>query len=255
MTQLCVVGLTGMPRVQPGDDLVSLIADALQRNDVVPQAQDVVVVAQKIVSKAENRYVRLADVEPGSKAAALSLELDKDARLVEVILNESEQVLRSRPGLLIVRHRLGFVMANAGIDASNVADGDAGEERVLLLPVDPDADCARVREEIKSRVGVDVAVIMNDSVGRAWRSGTAGIAIGVAGMPAILDLRGDDDLFGRPLKVSIVGIADELAAAASVLQGQAAEGAPAVVVRGYSVEGEHTTGQALIREKGEDLFR
>ena len=253
--RLTLSTIDGIPLVKPGDDVTSLLLEAISKSSDTLEDGDILVIAQKIFSKAQDRYVSLPDVTPTLAAEKLALEVDKDPRIVELILSESNEVVRHRLGVLIVAHRLGFVMANAGIDASNVADGDGGEERVLLLPVDPDADCARVREEIKSRVGVDVAVIMNDSVGRAWRSGTAGIAIGVAGMPAILDLRGDDDLFGRPLKVSIVGIADELAAAASVLQGQAAEGAPAVVVRGYSVEGEHTTGQALIREKGEDLFR
>lgn len=253
--RLTLSTIDGIPLVKPGDDVTSLLLEAISNSNDTLEDGDIIVIAQKIFSKAQDRYVSLPDVIPSLAAEKLALQVDKDPRIVELILSESKEVVRHRLGVLIVAHRLGFVMANAGIDASNVADGDAGDERVLLLPIDPDGDCARVRDDIKSRAGVDVAVIMNDSVGRAWRSGTAGIAIGVAGMPAILDLRGDDDLFGRPLKVSIVGIADELAAAASILQGQAAEGAPAVVVRGYSVEGEHTTGQALIREKDEDLFR
>jgi coenzyme F420-0:L-glutamate ligase/coenzyme F420-1:gamma-L-glutamate ligase len=255
MRRLTLSTIDGIPLVRPGDDVTSLLLDAMSTSGDSLEDGDILVIAQKIFSKAQDRYVSIADVTPSPRAVQLAIEVDKDPRIVELILSESSEVVRHRPGVLIVAHRLGFVMANAGIDASNVAEGGEADDRVLLLPVDPDGDCARIRAEIKQRTGVEVAVIMNDSVGRAWRSGTAGIAIGVAGMPAILDLRGDDDLFGRPLKVSIVGIADELAAAASVLQGQAAEGAPAVVIRGYTAEGEPTTGQALIRDKSEDLFR
>lgn len=235
--------------------MASLLLDALSSSGDSLEDGDILVIAQKIFSKAQDRYVSIADVTPSAEAEKLAIEVDKDPRIVELILSESSEVVRHRPGVLIVAHKLGFVMANAGIDASNVAEGGEDDDRVLLLPVDPDGDCADLRAEIKDRAGAEVAVIMNDSVGRAWRSGTTGIAIGVAGMPAILDLRGDDDLFGRELKVSIVGIADELAAAASILQGQAAEGAPAVIIRGYSVDGEHMTGKALIRDKDEDLFR
>lgn len=253
--RLTLSTIDGIPLVRPDDDLASLLLDALPSSGDGLEDGDILVIAQKIFSKAQGRYVSIADVTPSAEAEKLATEVDKDPRIVELILSESSEVVRHRPGVLIVAHKLGFVMANAGIDASNVAEGGEDDDRVLLLPVDPDGDCARLRAAIKDRTGANVAVIMNDSVGRAWRSGTTGIAIGVAGMPAILDLRGDDDLFGRELKVSIVGIADELAAAASILQGQAAEGAPAVIIRGYSVEGEHTTGRALIRDKDEDLFR
>lgn len=253
--RLTLSTIDGIPLVRPGDDLASLLLDALSSSGDSLEDGDILVIAQKIFSKAQGRYVSIADVTASTEAEKLAIEVDKDPRIVELILSESSEVVRHRPGVLIVAHKLGFVMANAGIDASNVAEGGEDDDRVLLLPVDPDGDCAKLRAEIKDRAGAEVVVIMNDSVGRAWRSGTTGIAIGVAGMPAILDLRGDDDLFGRELKVSIVGIADELAAAASILQGQAAEGAPAVIIRGYSVDGEHTTGQALIRDKDEDLFR
>ena len=252
MTQLCVVGLTGMPRVQPGDDLVSLIADALQRNNVVPQAQDVVVVAQKIVSKAENRYVRLADVEPGSQAAALSLELDKDARLVEVILNESEQVLRSRPGLLIVRHRLGFVMANAGVDQSNLDSAD--DERVLLLPQDPQRSANLLREGLEARFGVRLGVIVNDSAGRPWRNGIIGVALGASGLPVVRDMCGREDLNGRTLKVTFTGFADAIAAAASLAMGEANEGVPAAVVSGLDWPSGEISPAGLLREPELDLF-
>lgn len=253
--RLSLSTIDGIPLVRPGDDVTAIILDALAASGEALQDGDILVIAQKIFSKAEDRYVSITDVRPSARAEALAVEVDKDPRIVELILSESKEVVRHRPGVLIVEHRLGYVMANAGIDASNVAEGGETDERVLLLPVDPDADCARVRKEILERAGADVAVIMNDSVGRAWRSGTVSIAIGVAGIPALLDLRGDDDLFGRPLKVSIVGLADELAAAASVLQGQAAEGTPAVIIRGFHVDGAPTTAQELIRDKAEDLFR
>lgn len=247
--------IDGIPLVRPGDDVTAILLDALKQSDDALADGDILVIAQKIFSKAQDRYASLSAVTPSDEAEKLASEIDKDPRIVELILSEANEVVRHRPGVLIVEHKLGFVMANAGIDASNVAEGGESDDRVLLLPVDPDGDCARVRAEIKERAGVDVAVIMNDSVGRAWRSGTVGIAIGVAGLPGILDLRGENDLFDRPLMTSIVGIADELAAAGSVLQGQADEGAPAVIIRGYTAPGEPTTAQVLVRDKSEDLFR
>ncbi len=253
--RLTLSTIDGVPLVRPGDDVTAILLDALKVSGDALADGDILVVAQKIFSKAQDRYAKLSDVVPSPRAQKLGLEIDKDPRIVELILSEANEIVRYRPGVLIVEHKLGFVMANAGIDASNVAEDGDEDDRVLLLPINPDGDCARMRAEIRERAGVDVAVIMNDSVGRAWRSGTVGIAIGVAGLPAILDLRGEHDMFGRPLKTSIVGIADEIAAAASVLQGQADEGAPAVVIRGYAVEGEPTTAQALVRDKSEDLFR
>jgi coenzyme F420-0:L-glutamate ligase/coenzyme F420-1:gamma-L-glutamate ligase len=253
--RLTLSTIDGIPLVRPGDDVTAILLDCLAAAGEALQDGDILVIAQKIYSKAQDRYVKLSDVVPSARAKDLALEIDKDPCIVELILSEANEVVRHRPGVLIVEHKLGFVMANAGIDASNVAEDGEEDDRVLLLPVDPDGDCVRTRTEIRERAGVDVAVIMNDSVGRAWRSGTVGIAIGVAGLPAILDLRGENDLFDRPLKTSIVGIADEIAAAASVLQGQADEGTPAVVIRGYTVEGEPSTAQALVRDKSEDLFR
>lgn len=244
--------LDGIPRVKPGDDLATLLLNAA--GDDLHDG-DVFVVAQKVFSKAQNRYAVLHTVTPSAEAEALAAETEKDPRVVELILSESSEVLRKRPGVIIVVHRLGMVMANAGIDASNVEPAEDGSERVLLLPRNPDGDCAHLRGEILARRGVSVAVIMNDSVGRAWRSGTVGIAIGAAGFPSLLDLRGQQDMFGRPLQSSIVGLADELAAAASMLQGQAAEGAPAVLVRGFDYAGPHIPASGLIRDIAEDLFR
>ena len=252
---LTLSAIDGIPLVRPGDDVAALLLDALAASGEALANGDLLVIAQKIISKAEDRYVRLRDVTPSPRARELAAEVDKDPRIVELILSESTEVVRHRPGVLIVAHRLGLVLANAGIDASNVAEGGADDDRVLLLPRDPDGDCARLRREILKRTGATVSVIISDSVGRAWRNGTVGIAIGVAGLPALLDIRGHDDLFGRPLQSSQIGLADELAAAASLVQGQADEGVPAVLIRGFVVQGEATPAKALIREGGEDLFR
>jgi coenzyme F420-0:L-glutamate ligase/coenzyme F420-1:gamma-L-glutamate ligase len=219
--------------VRVGDDLSALIIAALDRAGRTFTDRDVLVVAQKIVSKAEGRMVDLATVTPTARAVALGQETGKDPRIVEVILSESRRVVRSRPNLIIVQHRLGFVMANAGVDQSNVAPAD-GVQRVLLLPENPDASAERLRAALSARTCARIGVIISDSFGRAWRRGTAGIAIGAAGLPSLIDLRGQPDLFGRTLEVSIIGFADEIAAAASLLQGQAAEARPVVLVRGLS---------------------
>ncbi len=248
--RLELIALPGIPLVEPGDDLVELIVDALAAAETTAEDGDVLVVAQKIVSKAEGRIVDLADVEVSNKARDIAAECEKDSRLVEVILSESERVLRLRPGLLIVVHRLGLVLANAGVDASNVG---AGEE-VLLLPEDPDATCRRLRSALGQRLGVDLGVIVNDSVGRAWRNGTVGMALGAAGVPALVDLRGRRDLFGRHLTVSEEAIADELAAAATLVQGQGDEGLPVVLVKGLRAGGEGAGAATLIRPREEDLF-
>ena len=251
---LSLFALPGIPMVQPADDLAALIGEGFARAGEALAAGDVLVVAQKIVSKSEGRYADLAAVEPGTQARALAARTDKDPRMVELILSESRRVVRHRPGVIIVEHRLGFVMANAGIDNSNVEPaGD--DERVLLLPRDPDASARRLRQGLRERLGTDCAVIVNDSVGRAWRIGTVGLALGAAGLPSLLDLRGRDDLFGRPLEVTQVALADELAAAASLLQGEADEGMPVVVVRGLSPAGPGNDGAALIRDEADDLFR
>jgi coenzyme F420-0:L-glutamate ligase/coenzyme F420-1:gamma-L-glutamate ligase len=252
-TRIELIGVPGVPLVKPGDDLAALIATALEQAGLPPVAGDVLVVAQKIVSKAEDRFVDLATVRPSERARALAAEIEKDARLVEVILGESRRVVRQRPGLLIVEHRLGYVMANAGVDHSNV--GADGGERVLLLPRDPDASAQALRERLSARFGCDIAVIVNDSFGRAWRRGTVGIALGVAGLPASLDLRGRPDLFGQILQTSVVGFADEIAAAASLVMGQAAEGIPVALVRRLAWSELPGTGQSLVRPAEEDLFR
>ncbi|HVC58961.1 MAG TPA: coenzyme F420-0:L-glutamate ligase [Acetobacteraceae bacterium] len=248
--RLELLAVPGFPMVQPGDDLAGLIADRIgPLHD-----RDVLVVAQKVVSKAEGRGIDLATVVPSPRAVALAGDVGKDPRLVEVILGESIRVVRSRPNLLIMQHRLGFVMANAGVDHSNVAPVD-GVDRALLLPVDPDGSAERLRAALAARFGVRLGVIISDSFGRPWRRGTAGVAIGAAGLPSLIDLRGHPDLFGRTLEVTIIGYADEIAAAASLLQGQAAEAQPVVIVRGLTWTAPDAPVNELVRPPEEDLFR
>ena len=254
MTSLEVIALEGLPFVRPGDDLVELIASALRSNGVVPRAGDVLVIAQKIVSKAEGRIVDLATIEPSAKALTLAAEVDKDPRLVEVILSESVRVVRARRNVLIVEHRLGFIMANAGVDQSNVSPAD-GSSRALLLPDNPDRSADTLRRGLAAATGIDLPVVINDSFGRAWRQGTAGVAIGVAGLPALIDLRGRPDLFGRTLEASVVGFADEVAAAASLVMGQADEAAPVVLIRGLRWSAPELAAASIIRSANEDLFR
>ncbi len=241
----------GLPVIRPGDDLAALIAAALEPPLL---SGDVVVVAQKIVSKAEGRFVALADVSPSPEATRIGAEIGKDPRIVDVILSESTRVVRSRPNLLITEHRLGFVMANAGVDHSNVTP--LGEpDRLLLLPLDPDRSAEGLRHELSARFGVDVAVVVSDSFGRPWRRGTVGVAIGSAGLPALVDLRGKPDMFGRTLEVTVVALADEIAAAAGLLMGQADEGRPVVVVRGLRWTAPVVPASELVRPAAEDLFR
>jgi coenzyme F420-0:L-glutamate ligase/coenzyme F420-1:gamma-L-glutamate ligase len=249
-----LLAVPGLPMIKAGDDLAALIAAGLDRAGVEPRAQDVIVIAQKIVSKAEGRLVELASVTPSPKAKTLAEEVQKDPRLVELILSESVRVVRSRPNVLIVEHRLGFVMANAGIDQSNVGPTD-GVERALLLPVDPDGTAEALRAKLAARYGVPLAVLIIDSFGRAWRRGTAGVAIGASGLPALLDLRGNPDLFGRTLQVSISGFADEIASAASLVMGQGDEAQPVVLVRGLGWTAPANPAHELVRPASEDLFR
>lgn len=244
----------GLPMVRPGDDLAALIHAGLARAGLLPlQPWDVLVVAQKIVSKAEGRIVEVPSVAPSPEAERVAALVAKDPRLVEVILRESVRVVRARPNLLIVEHRRGWIMANAGIDHSNVGPED-GVERVLLLPEDPDASAARLHAALAPS-GAAFGVLINDSFGRAWRRGTCGVAIGAAGLPGLLDLRGRPDLFGRTLQVSISGFADEIAAAASLVQGQAAEAQPVVLLRGLRWDLPPSNAQELVRPPAEDLFR
>lgn len=252
-SRLELLAPAGIPAVKPGDDLVAIIATALDAESLSLQSGDVLVVAQKIVSKAEGRIVDLTSVTPSARAREIAREIGKDARIVEVILSESVRVVRTRRDLIIVEHRLGLVMANAGVDQSNVTVDNA--EQALLLPLDPDASARALRNALSRRYACDVAVIINDSVGRAWRRGTVGTAIGCAGLPSLADLRGRPDIFGRLLRTSIVGLADEIAASASLLMGQADESRPVVIVRGLDLNGVDLPAAALVRPREEDLFR
>lgn len=250
VAELRATALEGLPRIRPGDDLAAIIGDALEAAGLIPGERDVLVVAQKIVSKAEGRIVVLAEVVPSARAEEIARETGKDARLVEVILSETRRVLRARPKVLIVQHRLGYVMANAGVDQSNLDE----QGTALLLPRDADASAAGLRARLAARFGAAPGVIVSDSFGRAWRRGSIGTAIGVAGLPALLDMRGQPDLSGRTLEVTIAGFADQVASAAALLTGEAAEGRPVVLVRGLSWSAPDGTAMEAIRGPDEDMF-
>jgi coenzyme F420-0:L-glutamate ligase/coenzyme F420-1:gamma-L-glutamate ligase len=247
-----IAALAGIPHVRPGDDIADIILQGLASSGMALQRGDIVVIAQKIVSKAEGRMVDLRSVMPSARATELAAEVDKDPRLVEMILRESTEVVRNRKGVLVVAHRNGTVLANAGIDASNVAGDD---HHVLLLPQDCDRSCREIRARLAKATGIEPGVIIIDSLGRAWRNGTVGVALGAAGLSALLDLRGAPDLFGRGLRSTQVGIADEIAAAASLLMGQADEGTPVVVLRGVRLPDGDGSAADLHRARELDLFR
>jgi coenzyme F420-0:L-glutamate ligase/coenzyme F420-1:gamma-L-glutamate ligase len=256
--RILLQALEFFPLVEAGDDLATLISSGLRRNAITPQHGDILVLAQKIVSKAEGLLVDLRSVTPGSRAMTLAAETSKDPRLVELILKESKSVIRQKAGVLITEHKRGWVMANAGIDASNVAPED-GREIVLLLPLDPDRSAADLRARLMSDFGCDIGIVISDSFGRPWRVGTTGVALGAAGLPSLWDRRGETDLFGRELQATQQAIGDELATAAALLQGQAAEGRPVVLVRGLDFSA-HPSAQDrpaadLVRDAAEDLFR
>ena len=244
--------LKNIPLIRQDDNLADILVKSLKETNIELQNDDILVLAQKIVSKSEGRMVTLATVTPSQRAIELAQKADKDPRVMELMLQESNEILRVRVGTIIVEHRLGFVCANAGIDHSNVIDG---EENVLLLPEDPDQSARNIREKIKQITGKDIGVMIIDSHGRAWRNGTVGICIGLSGLPALIDERGWKDLFGYTLKITVVGVADELAAAASLVMGQAAEGIPAVHVRGFPYPLGEGALKDLIRPKEQDMFR
>ena len=248
-----VIPVTGMPMVAAGDDLVEHVFTALQKGNLTLEAGDVVCLAQKVVSKAEDRLIDLADVEPSEQARRLAEETDKDPRLVELILAESDEILRQRVGVLIVRHKLGLVGAHAGIDQSNVDHGQG--EKALLLPKDPDASAQALRQAIAERAQINVGVIITDSHNRPWRMGTIGAAIGCAGITVLDDHRGGTDVYGRELKVTLINRADALAAAATLAMGETTEKIPLVIIRGLDVEDTDHTAQMINRPLEEDLFR
>lgn len=246
--------LAGIPLVQPGDDLADLLIAAIGASRLALADADVLVVTQKIVSKAEGRIVDLGTLTPSPEAIRLAAATGKDPRYLEAVLSELVAVVRSREELVITEHRNGWIMANAGIDRSNLDRPDDGE-RVLLLPRDPDASAAALKQRIDAAFGVETGIVISNSFGRPWRNGVIGTAIGTAGIPSLRDLRGEPDLFGRPLEVTEVAVADAIAAAAALVMGEAADGCPAVHVRGLSLAGAHVGAAALIRPKERDLFR
>lgn len=251
---LQLIALQDFPLVQPGDDLAALIRDSLRHNGLELTGGDVLVVAQKVVSKAEDRYIDLGDIEPSERALTLAEQADKDPRQVECILRESREVLRVRPGVIIVEHRNGYVMANAGIDKSNI-EQNTGGPRLLLLPEDADCSAEALRKALAAGPGRAPMVIINDSVGRAWRNGTVGMAIGSAGLEPLYNQVGERDLFGNVLEVTEAAVADELAAAASLVQGQADEACPVVLARGARLRPGLGGARALLRDRAMDMFR
>jgi coenzyme F420-0:L-glutamate ligase/coenzyme F420-1:gamma-L-glutamate ligase len=239
--------------VTEGDDLVQILEVALDAAGLSLQDGDVVCLAQKIVSKAEGRLVALADVSPSERAKELARETDKDPRLVELILQESSEVLRQKPGVLIMRHRLGLVGAHAGIDQSNIEHGE--DENALLLPADPDASAAQLKTRLDASQGVNVGILITDSTNRPWRLGTVGTAIGAAGLDVLADHRGGTDLYGRELKVTLINRADALAGAATLAMGETVERTPVVLIRGLAPEHSNHNAQMINRPLDEDLFR
>lgn len=276
MKPLTLTPLQDIPFIRHGDDLADIILNSLDAAKINLEENDILVLAQKIVSKAEGRMMNLATVTPSQRANELAAQIEKDPRLVELMLQESNAVLRTRPGTIIVEHKLGFICANAGIDHSNVTplhlpsnsknlegekegggegSGGKAEEYVLLLPENPDQSASTIRAKIENATGKKIGVMVIDSHGRAWRIGTEGVCIGLSGIPAVVDERGWQDLFGYTLRITIVGVADELAAAASLVMGQAAEGTPVVHVRGFPYPLREGSLKELIRPKDQDLFR
>ncbi len=249
------IGLIDIPLVEVKDDIAEIILYNARRHNLKIFANDIIIITQKIISKSESRLRDLRSVEPSRKAIGIAKKAGKDPRLVQLILNESEEVMRVRKGLIITRHKNGFVCANAGIDHSNTVQGDIEQNMVLLLPEDADRSARLIRDKIQEQTGKKVGVIIIDSHGRAWRNGTIGTTIGIAGVPGVVDLRGQEDLFGYKLRATFVAAADELAAGASLLMGQANEQIPVVIARGFPYPLRESSLNELIRLKKNDLFQ
>jgi coenzyme F420-0:L-glutamate ligase/coenzyme F420-1:gamma-L-glutamate ligase len=253
-SELTIAALDGMQQVRPGDELCALLIAALERRALALRHHDILVVTSKIVSKAEGRYRDLAGIVPSTRARELAQITNKDVRLIEAVLAEASEVLRARPDVLIVATRHGLIMANAGIDQSNLEPEDQGR-RVLLLPLAPDRSAHDIKQRLDAHYAVDIGVIVSDSVGRAWRLGSVGLAIGAAGVPALWDRRGERDLSGRPLQATQVAFADAVAGMAVLAMGEAAEGRPAALVRGLDWSAPARPAAALLRPRAEDMFR
>ena len=247
--EIKVIGVPGMPEVKEGDDVALLIADSVRKAEMRVAERDVFVVAQKIVSKSEGRIVYLDSIEPSLRAREWAEAFDKDPRVVEVVLRESKRIVRMEHGVLISETGHGFVCANAGVDTSNVAEGT-----VTLLPKDPDASARRIRARLEAAFGVRLAVIVSDTFGRPWREGLVNVALGVSGISPLIDYRGQKDSHGRPLKVTVIAIADELASAAELVM-KKSEGIPVAIIRGFDYQSREASGHALIRPAELDLFR
>lgn len=243
----------GLPEFLAGDDLPGILAQRLAQAEPGLRAGDILVVTQKIVSKSEDRFVSLAATQASQSAREVAAATGKDPALVEVVLRESNKIVRQAPNVLITQHRSGHIMANAGVDASNI--GSDGEDRVLLLPKDPDDSAKRIAEACGNRIGIVPPVIISDSFGRPWRVGTVNVAIGLFGLPAIIDQRGEMDRDGRVMKVTQIAFADGVAAAAGLAMGEGREGLPACIVRGLQWQGEAQSADAILRPEREDLFR
>ena len=254
MKNLELLAIENIPLIEPGDDLVSILIQTIKEEKIKLRRGDILVIAQKVVSKSENRYAFLNDVTPSSEAIRIAKNSDKDPKLVQLILNESVKVIRQGRGVIVVENKLGFIHANAGIDKSNI-ESDAYNPKVLLLPKDPDNSALKIKEEIFRQTELKVGIIINDSSGRAWRKGIVGIAIGSSGVEVLLNLRGQKDLYGNALEITEVGRVDEIASAASLLMGQANEGLPVIIVRGIPETSKVNNVKSILRDKSEDLFR
>jgi coenzyme F420-0:L-glutamate ligase/coenzyme F420-1:gamma-L-glutamate ligase len=251
MRPITLIPILGIGEIAPERQLARELRRAMESSEIELRTDDILVIAQKIVSKAEGRFVDLASVHVSAEALEVASITGKDARLVQLVLSESSEVLRAKKDVLIVRHKLGFVMANAGIDRSNVG----GHDRVLLLPEDPDGSAESLRRDISAWCGAAIALVISDSFGRPWRKGVTNVAIGAAGLPALIDRRGETDRNGRRLEMTEVAFADLVAAAAGLVMGEGAEGRPAVIVRGLSWSAPANGAKALVRRVEEDLFR
>jgi coenzyme F420-0:L-glutamate ligase / coenzyme F420-1:gamma-L-glutamate ligase len=251
-----IIGLNNFKYVQPGDNIASMIVEYCQKQEIVINNDDIFVITQKIVSKSENRYRNLKDIKPGIRARRYSVITKKDPRFVQLVLNESNKVLRAKNNTLIVEHKNGFICANAGIDHSNTeSHSNNSEDTYLLLPQNSDLSAQKIRYDLENFYKLRLGVLIIDSHGRAWRNGTVGMTIGLSGIPGLVDLRGKEDLFGYKLKITMIAASDELAAAASLLMGQAKEGIPIVIARGFPYTLREGTLSELIRNKKDDLFR
>ena len=254
MKNLQLIAIEGIPLIEPGDNLAKIIIKAVKEQKIKLKSRDILVIAQKIVSKSENRYAYLKEVIPSSEAFRIAKKTEKDPKLVQLILNESARVIRYKKGLMIVENKLGFVHANAGIDKSNIEINN-DNPKVLLLPKNPDGSALSIKKGIFRKIDLNLGIIINDSSGRAWRKGIVGIAIGSSGVEALSDLRGKKDLYGNTLEITEVGKADEIASAASLLMGQADEGFPVILVKGITASNEVSDVKSLLRDQSEDLFR